>query len=91
MQIVLNSFIPTDLKELVEVKIEPALVPLGGRSDVAFFGKFDTENKEAGESLVELGLSTLLSKKLKTLHLDDEVEKITEFVLGIFVGKAMGI
>ena len=92
IQITINSFVPTDLQRL-EVEIDPPQVPVGGRSDVAFFGVFRPESGEAESALLELTLNEaikeLTEKYTRFGGLAEHVQAIGEYVLGIFVQVGM--
>ncbi len=96
-QVAINSFIPTDLKEL-EVEIAQTPVPERGRSDVAFFGVFKTENDAGvgGVASVTLNaaISKLLEKYIKSEEMADEAaHAIENYVRGVYsqvFGDAVG-
>ena len=92
IQITINSFVPTDLQRL-EVEIDPPQVPVGGRSDVAFFGVFRPESGEAESALLGLTLNEaikeLTEKYTRFGGLAEHVQAIGEYVLGIFVQVGM--
>ena len=88
-QITINSVVPTDLKE-VKVEIMQTPVPAKGRSDVAFYGVFSTENESGESALVGLTLNEaigkLLERYIRSDALTDEaMDTIEEFVSGIYL------
>ena len=64
----MDSFIPTDLQGVSKVEISPTPVPVGGTSDVMFFGNFSTESDLANELATEgfgIGIEAVVKLVIK--------------------------
>ena len=94
----IDAAIPTDLQRVSKVEIDPTPVPVGGVSDVAFYGEFKTESnllaelgsEGVGKGMEEIVKVFILRKKgekfLEELQENPVVSDAVDGIVGFFSG-----